>query len=134
MRSEPKLRDEALVLLYYPDNERRGRELSEILKREISPAKLKIEKSLENLIDKLQAPSRNKHICVLVMARRQDLSRILSLKNLLLGVRLILVLPDHSEVTIALAHRLHPRFLTYITTDFNPVVSVIKRLIKADEG
>jgi hypothetical protein len=43
-------------------------------------------------------------------------------------VRIILVLPDTEEQTIAMAHRLRPRFLTYIDSNIAALGTVVSKM------
>ena len=102
-----------------------------MLSRVISLEKIEVDMTLDRLIDSLQSPGRFRQTCIFVMDRRRDLARLLNLRSFLAGLRLILILPDRSESTVAMAHRLHPRFLSYLDSDFGPVVSVAQRLIES---
>jgi len=67
---------------------------------------------------------------VLLRARdREELLRIVSLRDLLQGLRVILLLPDREEETISLAHRLRPRFLSNSESDFSDTMSVLQKMI-----
>ena len=54
--------------------------------------------------------------------------RIYALKDLFDGIRKIIILPDGEQVTISLAHKLYPRFLSYIDSDFSDVAAVLKKM------
>ena len=117
------------VLLYYPEKSGRGPELERLLSRELEEERLEVRRTMSGLISTLRNPRRLKEPAVFVIAGRKELARLLSLKSLLNGVRLILILPDRTEETVALAHRLHPRFLSYLDSEFAPVIMVVRRLM-----
>ena len=131
MDTPAKEQDRAGVLVYVPESDSRGHELNQMLSRVISVERIEVNMTLDSLIDNLQNPGRFRKTCIFVMARKRDLSLLLKLRSHLTGLRLILILPDCSESTVAMAHRLHPRFLSYIDSDLRPVVSVVQRLIES---
>jgi len=68
---------------------------------------------------------------VLLQARdREELLRIVSLRDLLQGLRVILLIPDREVETISLAHRLRPRFLGNSESDFSDTVSVLQKMME----
>jgi hypothetical protein len=46
------------------------------------------------------------------------------------AVRLVLVLPDEEDETIALAHGLRPRFVTYADGDYSELREVLQKMLK----
>jgi hypothetical protein len=53
---------------------------------------------------------------------------VLNIKHLFRNTRVILVVPDLSEETIALAHRLRPRYLTYVDGNFPALQTVVDKM------
>jgi hypothetical protein len=51
------------------------------------------------------------------------------MSNLFRNSRIILIAPDRDKETIAIAHRLRPRLLTYIDSDFADVFTVLANMI-----
>ena len=51
------------------------------------------------------------------------------MSNLFRNTRIILIAPDREKGTIAIAHRLRPRLLTYIDSDFADVFTVLTKII-----
>lgn len=67
-------------------------------------------------------------IAVLLPAGKNELTALLSLKNLLGDIPIILVLPDRENDTVALGYKLHPRFITYSDSDFLDVATVMTKM------
>jgi hypothetical protein len=69
---------------------------------------------------------------VLVVSSRHDLLDLLSIRDFLTSVRVILVLPDCEQETISKGHYLKPRFLT---TDWNSeeVIAVLAKMLRSVE-
>jgi hypothetical protein len=91
---------------------------------------LKIHRSIGDFSHKLRQPKDDMTIAVLLLARPEDLLDVLAIRHLFGGIRLILVLPDTEEDTIAMAHRLRPRYLTYIDGNFLGLSSVVNKMVE----
>lgn len=59
---------------------------------------------------------------------REELSKLFLIRALSSDVRIILVLPDTEEETIAMAHRSRPRYLTYINSNFLGLATVVSKM------
>lgn len=70
-------------------------------------------------------------VLILVASNSKELQEVHSFRDALSDYRLILVLPNHKEETIARGHELYPRFLTYTDGDYSEIVSVLHRMQKA---
>jgi hypothetical protein len=86
--------------------------------------------SLDALTQKLLQTSFEPDVAVLLARNHRDFLDILALKDLLDNKRVILILPDRSEITISQGHKLHPRYLSYADSDFKDVAAVLKKMIK----
>ena len=89
-----------------------------------------IYRTIDSFANRLRQPRYNLAVAVLLAASRQDLLDLLSIRDLLDGIRIILVLPDREDGTIAKGHRLYPRFLTYADSDFLDVAAVLSKMLQ----
>ncbi|MDI6854215.1 MAG: hypothetical protein QME75_11515 [Deltaproteobacteria bacterium] len=71
----------------------------------------------------------DKPVAIFVAADRRALRQLLSLKEFLRRIRVILVLPDEEEETIALAHRLKPRYLCYLEDNCSELGQVVSKML-----
>jgi hypothetical protein len=117
------------LLLYTPVSGGFGEELQREIEEIIPLNDVEVYRSIENLSNRLRQRAQDLPIAVLHAARREDLSDILSIRDLLCDVRIILVLPDRDESTIAKGHTLRPRFLSYTDSDLTDVFSVLKKCL-----
>ena len=74
------------------------------------------------------APGKKPDVLVLLIANQMELQDFLAMKNVLLSTRIILVLPDRDTKTIASAHKLFPRFISYCENDFSEVCAVLEKI------
>jgi hypothetical protein len=77
----------------------------------------------------LREPAEGQRIVLLSASSRHDLSLIQSIRNLLSDESIIIILPDREGDTIAMGHSLHPRFLTYMDSDFTELAGVLGRML-----
>lgn len=66
---------------------------------------------------------------VLLITDAEELGRITAMGELILNNRIILVLPDQTQATVAAGHRLYPRFISYLDSDFSDVRSVLQTML-----
>jgi hypothetical protein len=121
------------LLFYAPVSEGAGERLQKVIKESVPKNKVNVEvyRNIENLSRRLRQPAEDLPIAVLLAARREDLLDILSVRDLLCDVRIILILPDRDENTISLGHTLRPRFLSYTDSDFADVFAVLEKCLES---
>jgi len=73
-------------------------------------------------------PGNKPDVLVLFIANQMELEEFLYIKNVLLFTKIILVLPDREKETIAKAHKLFPRFISYRENDFSEVTAVLEKI------
>jgi len=105
-----------------------ARPLLTLLQASISEARIEAHGSLEGLERRLRGHRLEPMILVAAAAGREELLELLSLEDLLLGLKLILALEDCDPETVALGHRLRPRFLNCGASDLWQVAEVLKRM------
>jgi hypothetical protein len=88
---------------------------------------IEIYRTMGTFVHRLQHPPEH-FIIILVLTDRKELLEILSIRHWLEGSRLILIVPDQEEETLKAAHRLRPRFLTYLENDFSQVLRVLNKM------
>ena len=69
-------------------------------------------------------------IAVILATNKQELEEFVSLRELLDGLSIILILPDRRNETISRGHCLYPRFVTYVDSDFKDVAAVLEKMIR----
>lgn len=90
---------------------------------------VEVYRSIEELAHGLHRFYNHDTIVILRARDREELLRIISLRDLLQGVRVILLIPDREEETISLAHRLRPRFLGNSEHDLSDTLSVLRKML-----
>jgi hypothetical protein len=85
-------------------------------------------RDLKELGKKLHEPYNYKDVVLLSPAGKEELSSLLALQDLLSDMRVILVLPDRDDETVAMGHRLRPRMVSYNDGDYLDVAAVLTRM------
>ncbi|MFO7568420.1 MAG: hypothetical protein R6W75_01385 [Smithellaceae bacterium] len=76
----------------------------------------------------------SEHLVILHAGSKKHLEQFLSLQELFIGQKTIVIVPDRQPDTIALGHSLRPRFITYADSDFLEMASVIRNILHHPES
>jgi len=117
------------LLLYAPVRDGVGERLQKVVEAMVPVHNTEIYRTVETLTRRLREPAHRPSIAVLLAASREDLLEILSIKELIWDLRIILILPDREKDTIAKGHALRPRFLTYSDSDVTDVAVVLRKML-----
>lgn len=85
--------------------------------------------TLEDLIERLVSFGGDHRLLVYLAGSMKELTGLCAISHLLESVRLILIAPDRCEKTIARAHSLYPRFLSFVDSEFSEVADVLAKMI-----
>jgi len=90
--------------------------------------------NMKQLFRILRQPLNGVVAAVLLAGTQNELMELMPVRDLLLRIPIILILPDHEQETITKGHSLRPRYLTYIDYDLSDVGDVFKKIVyKANE-
>jgi hypothetical protein len=122
-------------ILYYTSTiNGAGKRLQEAIESVVQAENTEIYRNLESLIQRLRRPTQLLDVSILLANSRTDFLDLLSIRDLLLNLRIILILPDGNKETITRGHTLFPRFLTYANSDFKDVAAVLKKMIQKTDS
>jgi hypothetical protein len=117
------------ILFYSSKKEDPGMGIGARLRTLVPEESIEVYRSIEDLAHGLHRLYDHDTIVLLQARDREELLRILSLRDQLQGARVILLIPDREEETISLAHRLRPRFLSNSEGDFLSTMSVLRKMV-----
>ncbi|MBW1741791.1 MAG: hypothetical protein JRJ42_11835 [Deltaproteobacteria bacterium] len=117
------------LLFYKPGTNEAGEQLQRVIEALVPRRKTEIYRTMESLSGRLRQSKYDLAIAVLLAASSEDLMELLSIRDLLDDVRIILVLPDRENDTIRKGHTLRPRFLTYADSNFVDVSAVLSKML-----
>jgi hypothetical protein len=107
-------------------------EVAESVRQAIAPAvsggRLEVYRSAGNLARRLRQPKDDLTIAILLFGTSEDFLDVLAIQHLFRDVRTIVVVPDIRVETIAMAHRLRPRYLAYIDGNLSGLSTVVDKM------
>lgn len=127
-KKEPKL------IVYSRDQNEFGMELEKMIEKLASKKNVEVYRATLDLTLRLRMPFRESAIAILVISDEKDLKSILSIKSLLINMRVVLILPDRNNGTIEAGHTLLPRYLSFKDNNsLKDIKAVLTRMIKVDK-
>ena len=118
-----------MLLLYAKAQNGIFQQLKQVIDSRVSGTCLENYSNPEELFHRLRQPRLNIKIAVFAIGSAAELDRLLTLRELLADMRLVLVLADKDPQTLAKAHALGPRFITFTDAGIEPLVSVVEKMI-----
>lgn len=116
------------IILYLPWTDEIGKRLFGMIEKLVVVDEIEVFRTIDSLVRRLKQPVFDLKITVLLATTRKELSEILSFKDLLTDIRILLILPDGDRDTISMAHKLYPRFISYIDSDFKDVADALGKM------
>jgi hypothetical protein len=117
------------VLLYNTKVDGSMERLQQLAAEHDSVDDVEVVRSVAELNLKLRSPPGHPDLVVLAVNQKKELAELFSLGELITETRLVLVLPDRDAGTVALAHRLRPRFVAYTDGDPEILAAVVLKMI-----
>ena len=120
-----------MKILFYADSmNKAGERLWKVIERHVPVENIEIYRSIKALSHRLDQPRGNIIAAVILTSSREAFLEISSVYERLQDIRIILIVPDDEKDTIHRAHRLFPRFLSYLDADFEDVGAVLSNMLK----
>jgi len=119
-----------LVLYYSEEAEQRGQKLQEVLNNDLPDLRLEVFTDFEELVTGLQRPEVDPAAVVLVIGSRTELEEFLPLRPALRHTRVILVPPDQTKATLALAGDLNPYYIKPPGDDFVELAAIVDEILE----
>jgi hypothetical protein len=117
------------VVLLIPTRSVAERRLMRAVEKLVSGVNLKVCRDADGLRRRL-LPGRHSPLAVVILAvTKQDLLSIMPLRDLLLGFRVVVILPDSDDVTVAMGWGVWPRFVSYADGDLRDVAGVLDKIV-----
>jgi len=118
------------ILFYSPSGNESGDRLKQTLDEVMPGGRVEAFRHVNGLIQRLRMPSPDLELLIFMPANRHELFAASALLAEMRDLKVVLVLPDREDETIAIAHRLRPRFLTYANGDYTEVREVLRKMLK----
>ena len=110
--------------------------LLRVIETVVTARDIKTYRTIDSLSRGLRQRRNDDDIAILLASSKVELHylNLISLRNLLSDMKIIVILPDSNADTVAKGHILKPRFLSYCDGDFQDVASVLSRMIENMEA
>ena len=115
------------VLLYTTAQEGIVERAKTVLQSSVSDGSIEVYRTINDLSLTLRG-AKDMAIVVLLVGNREDFLDLLAIRHLFRNIRIIVVVPDTEDETITMAHRLRPRYLTYIDGNFLGLSAVVNNM------
>ncbi len=119
------------MLLYAKDKNGAGGRLQRVLEVLVKQTDIEVFRNVEDLCVGRRRPNDGftETIAILLASEPKDLQALLSIREWIADLRLILILPDREKGTISKGHLFRPRYLTFADGDFLNVAAVVAKMI-----
>jgi hypothetical protein len=118
------------ILLYSGKSNKVGKIVQIIIDRQASREPVEIFSTTEDLSTRLRRRKGDLIIVILLISSQKELIEFFLIRDLLVDIPIILILPDRKKETIHLGHKLCPRFLSYIDGNFSDVALVLNKMMR----
>jgi hypothetical protein len=118
------------LLFYATTADGVGGKLEKVIEEVVPEEKIEVCRTVDSLSRRLREPTYDLSVAVLLAETKEDLLCLVSNKELIWNLRVILVLPDGEDDTVTKGHLLRPRYLTYADSDFSDVATVLSKMLQ----
>lgn len=117
------------LLFYAQGNNLRGHRLQGILAAMVPKSGIELCETVAGLTERLRRRTGNLTLVVLCLSTAEEFEQILEIRRWLQDLRIILLLPDRSNDTLARGLTLRPRFLGFVDTDLSDIAAVLDKML-----
>lgn len=117
------------VALFIPSRNEAEKRLMATLEGMVPGVSMKTYRNPDSLRRRLIPGGSGVVTVVILAATKQDLLSVVPLREILLRFRLIMVLPDSDDLTLAMGWGMWPRFVSYADGDFKDVAGVLNKIV-----
>ncbi len=115
-------------VLYVGHETKIGSRLKTVVSSIMSPNELVVSSTQADLSITLSKSLQYPEIIVLLASSQKELADILEMQSLLVGRKIILVLPDEHQDSFSMGCRLFPRFMCDKHSNFNALADVLTKM------
>jgi hypothetical protein len=121
-------------LFFYTSNlDRQRRRLIRLLQEMFPDAHFESFEDAAELRARFFYPKDDFSAAVIVVSDQKELSAFLPIRDLISTTKILIVLPDYKKTTLASAHQLRPKFISYFDRDPSELILVLMKMIRAWE-
>jgi hypothetical protein len=118
------------LIVYSRKTNEAEKRLIRVIELLLPEKKVEFYQLIDDLSTRLRQPVVTPRIAILLASSPEELENIISIRELLENIKIILIVPDINPATLARGHTLRPRFLSSCDSDFVDVAAVLGRMIR----
>ncbi|MBU2551987.1 MAG: hypothetical protein KKB20_26490 [Proteobacteria bacterium] len=103
--------------------------LEELIQTTLDMENIEVFRNIEAFMSGLKRPRLYPALALIATASRSELLDITRLEPLLDDVKIVLILPDCEDETLALGHRLRPRYMSFAGDRMEDVAAILKKMM-----
>lgn len=119
-----------MKLLLYANMEKTGQRLRKQIQSVVSNQDLESCSTVGILTERLRRPVGGLTPIVILTTNRKEFEKILSIRDLLRDLKIIIIIPNRKPETLSDAHKLYPRYISSIDEKFDNTVAVVIKMLK----
>jgi len=117
------------VVLYENGTHETGKKLWTLIEGLVTKDQSELFNTMDDFTNKLRQPMNGISIAILMITTGQELKELISLRELMDNIRLILVLSDRNTKTLALGRHLKTSYISDIDSNLSNVASVLGQIL-----
>jgi len=118
-------------ILFYSGKSNKADKIFQIITEEqASREPIEVISTTEDLSTRLRRSRYDLSLIILLISSQKELEDLILLRDLVSDMPIILILPDRNRDTIHKGHKLYPRFLSYMDSDFIDVALVLNKMLR----
>ena len=118
------------IIYYYAGKDDSSRKVKRIIEIIVATGKYQVFHKLPDFENYLRSSVSHQDIMIMQANNIKSLQKLTELKDFFSDQRIILILPDSKKETLALAHTLRPRFITYQDSDLREMATVLSNMLR----
>lgn len=119
-----------MMLFFAAEKNRVVEMLEQLLDKQRLTRRVTYCRTLGALERRLRRPRHNIEIVLISISDAIEMAKLTEMRQLLLDLRLLLVLPKRNEDTVAWAHKLGPRFIAYADNGVEQIGAVLDKMLE----
>ncbi len=121
------------LLFYSRETNNTEKRLLEIVKSIVPRKQIKIFRTVRSLTQRVCRRQYDVSLIILRPENQKELSDLVSLREDLNFLRIIIILPDSERATAVIGHQLAPRYLSYADSDFKDIEQVLCKMTSSSK-
>jgi hypothetical protein len=117
------------ILLYSSVPYEDAYQIQFLVERAVQTESIILVRNIDQLYRTLRKPMNGIIAAMIMVGSDEELVDLVNLKDILVGIPMVLILPDQNKEAVTRGHALRPRYLTYADADLSVVPGIFKKIV-----